>query len=211
MPRGPPPPRNGLPMPTSPVAVMWYPADCRGVAPTSLPALPTWKPQPQRYPRCQVRSRVGDERWQQRAGEVGMVQKVEEFGAQLHLHALADRGVLVEREVPLLVRGSHQRIASQVSIVPRARYAVGSEARKAFRCWCRAWQTPSGRGSWLDCVCGRRWVRPRRGGRNHRRRRCNRPRIVVQREGLAALQRHRAIEAPAILQTLHAPPIFGSS
>ena len=56
-----------------------------------------------------------------------MVQNVEEFRPQLHLHAFSDGRVLVESEVPLFVGRPHQRIAPQVAVVSRARNAVGCE------------------------------------------------------------------------------------
>ena len=79
---------------------------------------------------AEVRGRVGNEAREQRTGEIGMVQNVEEFRPQLHLHAFSDGRVFVESEVPLFVGRPHQRIAPQVAVVPRARNAVGSETRR---------------------------------------------------------------------------------
>src|ERR1035438_3582304 len=58
-----------------------------------------------------------------------MVQYVEELGAELHLQSLSDPQVLIEGEIPLFVGRADQRVASQVSVVPRTGDAVGLEAR----------------------------------------------------------------------------------
>src|ERR1019366_5231970 len=72
----------------------------------------------------EVRGWIGNECRQQRTGEVGMVQQIEELGAQLHPYSLTERRVLIKSKVPLLVSGAYQRIASQVPIVTRARHAI---------------------------------------------------------------------------------------
>jgi len=70
---------------------------------------------------CSIR----DKRRQEGIREVRMIEDVEELGADLHVQPLGDRRVLVNREVPLLVRWPAQGIAAQVSEMPSARSAVG--------------------------------------------------------------------------------------
>src|SRR5580692_6084982 len=77
-----------------------------------------------------VGSRVSDKRRQYRVGEVGMVQDVEEIGAQLHRHALGDGRVLVDSQVPLLVGRTDQRVPAQVSIMSRARNTIRGASRE---------------------------------------------------------------------------------
>src|SRR5271165_6097036 len=60
-----------------------------------------------------------------------MIQEVEELSAKLHSDSLVQHRVFVESEIPLFVRGTDQRIAAQVAIMPRSRYAIGSKTENA--------------------------------------------------------------------------------
>ena len=69
-------------------------------------------------------SRVCDEGWQIWAGEVRVIEDVEELGAKLQVEALGESGVLVDREVPLFVVRSDQRSAAHVAEVAGADDAI---------------------------------------------------------------------------------------
>ena len=71
----------------------------RGKNPLPTSRLPeSWKPL----------NRIGNERGQERIGEVRMIEQVEEFRPQLHIQSLGDRSGLIDRQVPLFVGGSNK-------------------------------------------------------------------------------------------------------
>src|SRR4029077_6337877 len=74
---------------------------------------------------------VRNERGQERISEIRMIENVEELGAKLQTHALGDGCGLVYGEVPLFECRSTQRVASEVSVMPCAWYAVRSSAVSA--------------------------------------------------------------------------------
>src|SRR5882762_2354621 len=88
-----------------------------------------------------VESGIGKKGWQKRIRKVRMIQHIKEFGADLHLHPLRDRRVLIDRQVPLFESRSMQSVAAEIAKMPRARYAIGSKARRCRlrRCRDRAW------------------------------------------------------------------------
>ena len=77
-----------------------------------------------------VESWIGNECRQKRIRKVWVVQHIEEFGADLHLHPLGDRCVLIDRHVPLFECRAVEGVTAQIPEVPRARDAIGSKARR---------------------------------------------------------------------------------
>src|SRR5208283_4814921 len=60
-----------------------------------------------------------------------MVQDVEELGAELHTDPLRDCRSLINREIPLLILWSAQRVPSQRPVVPGSRHTVRCRAVRA--------------------------------------------------------------------------------
>ena len=74
---------------------------------------------------CVGRSDVADEIRQQRTGEVGMVEEVEELGAKLQDHMLGESSVFEDGEVELFKAWSLQRVTSEVAKMAGTGNAVG--------------------------------------------------------------------------------------
>src|SRR6266566_1052644 len=133
-----------------------------------------------------------------------MIQDIEELRAELEIQPLVDLRVLIDRQVPLLEWRTLERIAPQVAEVLRPGYAVrygkprysdatvgaghgkGAQIKKVIRVVVVVNDRPYYIGPVKAFPAPAVIVFA----------------IVVKREGLAALQRHAAIEAPPILQLL---------
>jgi len=75
-----------------------------------------------------VDSRVGDKGWQEWVGEVGVIWKVEEIGAELHFDPFRECGGLIDSEVQLFKGWTAQRVATLIAEVTRARNTIGGHA-----------------------------------------------------------------------------------
>ena len=73
--------------------------------------------------------RISDESRQEGIGEIGMIGKIEEIGAELHVYALGDSGGFVDGEIPLLEGWAAQRVASFIAEVASAGHAILRTAR----------------------------------------------------------------------------------
>src|SRR6266700_7517968 len=70
--------------------------------------------------------RVRDEKRQERAGKVWMIQDVKKLRPKLHVQPLRKGCILVQSEIPVLEGGANQRIPALVAEVASARNAIRS-------------------------------------------------------------------------------------
>src|SRR5882762_2378473 len=155
-----------------------------------------------------VESWIGNEGWQKRIGKVRMIQHIEKFGADLHLHSFRDRCVLIDRQVPLFECRSAEGVTAQIPEVPRAQCAIGSRSRR-IQLRRRRDRARDRERAQIDVI--RRIVRMIDDRSNH-----IGPvetvaapavvvlEVVVKLERLTALHCYRAIHSPAILELLQA-------
>src|SRR5580704_5638707 len=145
-----------------------------------------------------------------------MVQDIEELSAELQGHPLSDRRVLVKRHVPLFEGRTRESIATQASEMPRSGDAICCCSRqracavedRGLGCAGHGKRTEVEKVTWLLVIVNDRpdHVRPVVAfaapavvilG------------VVVEREGLAALQCHCTIDPPAVLHALPATAHHG--